>query len=87
MPMADALPGKPAETTQPLETSAYQQAEDGWAELVAAAAKVQAAADRLKQSARSIDGYNIERALNKHKPHLMREHLDGLREHRKEGKL
>lgn len=85
--MAETQPEKPAEATPVAEVNPYQQAEEGWAELVAAAAKVQAAADRIKRGERSIDGYNIERALNKHKPHLMREHLDGLREHRKENKL
>lgn len=65
----------------------WQMAEDGWAELVAAAAKVQAAANAIKKTEHSIDGYNIERSLNKHKPDLMKQHLDGLREHRKTNKL
>ncbi len=65
----------------------WQLAEEGWAELVAAAAKIQAAANAIKQSDRSIDGYNIERSLNKHKPHLMKEHHDGLKEHREANKL
>ena len=65
----------------------WQMAEEGWAELVQAAEKIQAAANLIKKTERSIDGYNIERSLNKHKPHLMQEHLDGLREHRKENKL
>ena len=65
----------------------WKLAEDGWAELVAAAEKIQKAANEIKKSDRSVDGYNIERSLNKHKPHLMQEHLEGLRQHRKENKL
>jgi hypothetical protein len=67
--------------------SPWQQAEEGWAELVAAANKIQAAANVIKDSPRSIDGYNIERSLNKHKPHMMLEHLEGMRAHRQEHKL
>lgn len=62
-------------------------AEEGWAELVAAANKIQSAANAIKKTDRSIDGYNIERSLNKHKPLLMKEHYDGLKEHRKSNKL
>jgi len=65
----------------------WQMAEDGWNELVAAAAKIQAAADAIKKTDRSIDGYNVERSLNKHKPDLMKVHSLGLKEHRKENKL
>ena len=65
----------------------YQLAEEGWEELVKAAAKVQKAANAIKKTERSVDGYNIERTLNKHKPHLMAEHLAGLREHRKTNEL
>lgn len=65
----------------------WQTAEEGWAQLVAAAAKIQAAADEIKKGEHSIDGYNIERSLNKHKPDLMRQHYEGLKEHRKEQKL
>ena len=61
----------------------WQSAEDGWKELVAAAAKIQAAANDIKKGPRSIEGYNIERSLNKHKPDLMKEHLAGMQEHRK----
>jgi hypothetical protein len=61
----------------------WQSAEEGWAELIAAAKKIQAAADEIKKGDRSIDGYNIERSLNKHKPDLMKQHFDGLKEHRK----
>ncbi|MFH0940050.1 MAG: hypothetical protein V1899_12330 [Planctomycetota bacterium] len=63
-------------------TNPWQMAEEGWAELIKATAKIQAAADAIKKTDCSIDGYNIERALNKHKPQLMEEHLNGLREHR-----
>lgn len=69
------------------EKSPWQSAEEGWAELVAAAAKIQQAANDIKKSERSVDGYNIERSLNKHKPHLMKEHWDGLKAHRAENKL
>lgn len=60
----------------------WQTCEDGWRDLVAAAAKIQAAADEIKKGPRSVDGYNIERSLNKHKPDLMKEHLAGLKDHR-----
>ncbi|HYG75507.1 MAG TPA: hypothetical protein VEK08_10935 [Planctomycetota bacterium] len=69
------------------DVNPYQMAEDGWSELVAAAAKIQAAANLLKKGEKSIDGYNIERSLNKHKPDLMKQHLEGLRLHRKENKV
>ena len=69
------------------EKSPWQRAEEGWAELVAAAAKIQQAANDIKKGDRSIDGYNIERSLNKHKPHLMKEHSEGLKQHRAENKL
>jgi hypothetical protein len=69
------------------EQNPWQMAEEGWDALIAAAQKIQAAANLIKKSERSIDGYNIERSLNKHKPHLMTEHCEGLKEHRKEHKL
>jgi len=72
-----------AETT----VNPWQLAEEGWTELVAAAKKIQAAADAIKKTDRSIDGYNIERSLNKHKPDLMAMHCEGLKEHRKENKV
>jgi len=62
----------------------YEIAEQGWRELVAGAEKIQHAANLLKKTEQSIDGYNIERALNKHKPDLMQQHLQGLQEHRKD---
>lgn len=65
------------------EQSPYDLAEEGWAELVAAVDKIQRAANLIKKTERSIDGYNIERALVKHKPDLMKDHLEGLRQHRK----
>ncbi len=67
--------------------NAYAEAEAGWEDLIAAAARIQAAANRIKNGARSIDGYEIEKALRKHKPELMRGHLDGLRQHRKDNRL
>lgn len=69
------------------ESKWYDMAEEGWKELIAAAHKIEDAANGLKKTEQSIDGYNIERALNKHKPALMREHLEGLQGHRKENEL
>lgn len=71
-----------ADTTNP-----WQQAEEGWTELVAASEKILAAAKAIQKTERSIDGYNIEKSLNKHKPQLMTEHRDGLKMHRAEHKL
>lgn len=65
----------------------YEQAEQGWAELVAAAEKIQDAANKIKKTDKSVDGYNIERALIKHKPDLMKQHYEGLKLHRSENKL
>ena len=65
----------------------YEQAEQGWADLVAAADKIQDAANKLKKTDKSVDGYNIERALIKHKPDMMKQHLEGLKLHRSENKL
>jgi len=86
---SQAAGSKPEQTAPPPlpEVSPYQLAEEGWEELVQAAAKVQAAANAIKKTERSVDGYNIERSLNKHKPHLMAEHLANLREHRKTNKV
>ncbi len=72
--------------TTPLD-NAYDEAEAAWRDLIAAAARLQAAANRVKNSRRSIDGYEIERALRKHKPELMAGHLEGLQNHRKENRL
>jgi hypothetical protein len=69
------------------EQNPWQMAEEGWQELIAAAQKIQNAANAIKKGERSIDGYNIERSLNKHKPHLMTEHYEGLKAHRKENSL
>jgi hypothetical protein len=69
------------------ESNPWQMAEEGWSELVRAAEKIQAAADAIKKTDKSIDGYNIERSLNKHKPELMKQHLEGLKLHRKENKV
>jgi hypothetical protein len=67
--------------------NAYDEAEAGWEDLMKAAARIQSAANRLKNGERSIDGYEIEKALRKHKPELMRGHLDGLRKHRKDNRI
>jgi len=69
----------------PLENP-YDEAEAGWQDLIQAASRIQAAANRIKDGANSIDGYEIERALRKHKPELMKGHLEGLRQHRKENR-
>ena len=69
------------------EENPYELAEQGWKDLVDAAEKIQSAANLLKKTENSIDGYNIERALIKHKPDLMSQHLAGLQEHRKDKKL
>ena len=65
----------------------YDEAEAGWEDLMKAAARIQSAANRIKGGQRSIDGYEIEKALRKHKPELMRGHLDGLRQHRKDNRI
>jgi hypothetical protein len=70
----------------PLE-NAYAEAEEGWKDLVAAAARIQAAANRVKNGPRSIDGYDIEKTLRKHKPELMKGHLEGLQAHRNAHRL
>lgn len=67
--------------------NAYDDVEAGWRDLIAAAARIQAGANRIKNGARSIDGYEIEKALRKHKPELMQGHLDGLKQHRKDHRL
>lgn len=70
----------------PME-NAYDEAEAGWQDLIQAAARIQAAANRIKDGQRSIDGYEIERTLRKHRPELMKAHLEGLRTHRKEQRV
>ena len=65
----------------------YDEAEAGWNDLIAAAARIQSAANRMKNGAQPIDGYEVEKALRKHKPELMRGHLEGLQKHRKENRL
>ena len=68
-------------------TNPYDEAEEGWRDLMAAAQKVQSAANRIKSGTRSIDGYEIEKALRKHKPELMKGHLEGLQNHRKDNRI
>ena len=65
----------------------YDEAEAGWKDLAAAAARVQAAANRIKNGKSPIDGYEIEKALRRHKPELVKEHLEGLQRHRKDNRL
>jgi hypothetical protein len=67
--------------------NAYDEAEAAWKDLIAASERLQAAANRIKDGARSIDGYEIERALRKHRPEMLRKHLEGLQQHRKEHRL
>ena len=65
----------------------WDEAEAGWNDLVNAAARIQKAASRIKESDRSFDGYEIERTLRRHRPDLMKEHLEGLRKHRKDNRI
>jgi hypothetical protein len=65
----------------------YDEAETAWKDLIAAAERLQAAANRIKDGQRSVDGYEIERALRKHRPELMKKHLEGLEQHRRENRL
>ena len=65
----------------------YERAIAGWEALIAAANEIQEAATEIKTGERSVDGYEIERALRKHKPEMMRKHLEGLQEHRREHRL
>ena len=65
----------------------YEEAERGWQDLIAAANRILAAANKIKTGARSVDGYEIERTLKKHKPELMRKHLEGLQSHRREHRV
>jgi len=67
----------------PLENP-WDEAEAGWQDLVNAAQRIQAAANRIKETARSFDGYEIERTLRRHRPEIMKQHLEGLRQHRKD---
>ena len=69
------------------EDNPYDEAEAAWKDLIHAAERLQAAANRIKNGERSVDGYEIERAFRKHKPELMKKHLQGLQEHRKENRL
>lgn len=78
---------EPADKSQEQAVNPWQLAEEGWDELGRAAAKIQAAANVIKRTERSVEGYNIERSLNKHKPQLMAEHLANLRAHRKANQL
>lgn len=84
---AAAPPAPPAAPAAPVAPNPYDLAEEGWRDLIAASDKIQSAANRIKKTARSMDGYEVEKALIKHKPDLMKKHLDGLRLHRKEYKL
>jgi hypothetical protein len=67
-----------------VDENPYEMAETGWREFLEASKKIQRAANLLKKSATPIDGYNIEKALIKHKPNLIEQHLEGLRAHRKD---
>jgi len=65
----------------------YDDAEAAWEQLIAAAKRLQDAANLIKDGDRSVDGYEIERALRRHRPELLAKHLDGLRQHRKDAKV
>ncbi len=71
--------------TMPSENP-YDEAEAGWRDLIAAAARIQTAANRIKAGPHAIDSYEIEKALRKHKPEMMKEHLDGLQSHRRQNR-
>ena len=87
MPAEKPQDAKPAAPEKKTEENLYDLAEQGWAELIAAVEKIQSTANKLKKSPRSIDGYDIEKAIVKHKPELMKKHLEALRAHRKENDL
>ena len=70
-----------------MSDSPYDEVEQGWLDLIAAASRIQEAANRIKEGSRSVDGYEIERALKKHKPEMMRKHLEGLQSHRREHRI
>lgn len=65
----------------------YDEVEKGWQDLIAAASRIQAAANQIKAGSRSVDGYEIERTLKRHRPELMRKHLEGLQSHRRENRV
>lgn len=65
----------------------WDEAESGWQDLVNAVQRIQAAANKIKESDRSFDGYEIERTLRRHRPELVKQHLEGLRQHRKDNSL
>jgi len=67
--------------------NAYDEAEAGWQDLIQAALRIQGAANRIKDFPRSNAGYEIERTLRKHKPELMKTHLEGLRAHRRQNRV
>ena len=62
----------------------FDEAEAGWRDLIAAAARIQSAANRIKAGPHAIDGYEIEKALRKHKPEMMKGHLEGLQDYRRQ---
>ena len=70
-----------------MEENLYDEAETAWQDLISAASRLKEAANALKDSENSVDGYEIERALRKHRPELMAKHLEGLRQHRKDNRL
>ncbi len=70
-----------------MSDSPYDEVEQGWRDLIAAANRIQAAANHIKAGSRSVDGYEIERALKKHKPEMMIKHLEGLQSHRRENRI
>ncbi|MCY3020436.1 MAG: hypothetical protein NTW87_15560 [Planctomycetota bacterium] len=81
------IANRKSQIASPEPVNPWQLAEEGWEDLLRAAATIQAAADAIKKTERSVEGYNIERSLNKHKPDLMPRHLENLRDHRKANKL
>ncbi len=67
--------------------NAWDEAEAGWQDLINAVQRIQSAANRIKETDRSFDGYEIERTLRRHRPELIKQHLEGLRQHRKDNEV
>jgi len=68
-------------------TPLFKEVEQGWLDLEAAAQRIQAAADKLKETDKSIAGFQVEKALNKHKAYLIPAHRQNLQEYMKAQKI
>lgn len=58
----------------------YRSALIGWSDLLKASERIQYACNELKKTDQSISGFQIEKALNKHKVHLIAAHMANLEE-------